>query len=115
MHGNADSTATDSTAQSVVKVSDEKAESETITVPFQSNKGVMNELSCYCYNGGFLTTESGERIAIFITNEDSEITCEKISFTEHYETIERAEDGNKPVYRRRKRSVCSRIVCVQII
>jgi len=96
MHGNADSTATDSTAQSAVKVSDEKAESETITVPFQSIKGVMNELSCYCYNGGFLTTESGERIAVCITNEDSEITCEKVSFTGHYETIERAADATSP-------------------
>jgi len=59
--------------------------SETITGSYRSIKGVMTDLSCYCYNSGYLTTESGELIPVCFPNDDTEIDYETVTFTGAYE------------------------------
>ena len=74
----------------------ENVKKETITGTFRSIKGVMNNLSCYCYNGGFVTTAEGTEISICLPNENAEIDCKTVELTGHYETITIEPDGNSP-------------------
>jgi len=54
---------------------------------FQSVKGVMNNLSCYCYNAGFLTLEDGSEFSICFKDGDIEINCTKLSVTGEFEIV----------------------------
>jgi hypothetical protein len=45
---------------------------------FRSVKGVKNVLSCYCYNSGYLTTDSGTVITLCFENDEISISCKKL-------------------------------------
>lgn len=68
----------------------------TIEGKFRSVKGVMDPLSCYCYNAGYLTTESGEKIDICIEDDDKNIVCENIVVTGYYTTKKNAPEDASP-------------------
>ena len=70
----------------------------SITGKFESKKGVMDKISCYCYNSGYLTTDKGDRIAICLEIKDHEtIKCkEKITFTGNYEERTHGDSKNNP-------------------
>lgn len=55
-----------------------------ISGTYSSIKGVKNKLSCYCYNGGYLITESGERIAVCFKDENIDINCERVEISGKY-------------------------------
>ena len=53
----------------------------TITGDFRSIQGVMDELSCYCFNGGYVTLESGEETAVCF-DKDAEVKgCNQIKLS----------------------------------
>lgn len=65
-------------------------EQRTVTGSFRSVSGVMNELSCYCSNGGYVTTVDGEEVAVCF-NEPVE-SCDKITVT-GYKTSKKIESN----------------------
>ena len=56
-------------------------EQKTITGSFRSMSGVMNELSCYCSNGGYVETADGIEIAVCFKSEEVVPSCDKITVT----------------------------------
>jgi hypothetical protein len=56
-------------------------EQKTITGSFRSVSGVMNELSCYCSNGGYVTTEDGSEVAVCFNADEEVPSCDKITVT----------------------------------
>lgn len=70
----------------------------TLTGKYKSLKGVMNNLSCYCYDVGYLTTEAGKRIAVcFKDIKSSEINCKnKLIVTGNFQTIKHNSGDNDP-------------------
>ncbi len=63
---------------------------------FRSIKGVMNSLSCYCYNGGNLTTADNQEIKICFENEDIDVNCEKVEIIGEYRTITKSSGAKDP-------------------
>ncbi len=53
---------------------------------FHSMRGVMNPLSCYCYNGGYLM-EDGQRIPLCFDKGEMEVECRKVKVQGFYKTI----------------------------
>lgn len=51
----------------------------TVTGSFRSVSGVMDELSCYCSNGGYVTTEDGAMVAVCF--DEPVESCDKITVT----------------------------------
>ncbi|MFN8714325.1 MAG: hypothetical protein ACK5Z2_15865 [Bacteroidota bacterium] len=71
------------------------AETVVVTGQFKSVQGVMDQLSCYTSNGGYITQASGERVAVSFTSE-AEITCATIEVKGHYITKTISGDANNP-------------------
>ena len=65
---------------------------------FRSIVGVMNPLSCYCSNGGYVTTKGGKQIPIcFKSVEHPKKECITIKVTDgHYKTVTRKADPKSP-------------------
>ncbi|KKP37328.1 hypothetical protein A2483_04545 [Candidatus Peregrinibacteria bacterium RIFOXYC2_FULL_33_13] len=53
---------------------------------FESIKGVMKPLSCYCYNSGYLTTGNKEKIPVCFEDKELDISCDQISIIGTYKT-----------------------------
>jgi hypothetical protein len=70
------------------------AETAVVTGQFKSVQGVMDQLSCYTSNGGYITQASGERVVSFKT--DAEITCATIEVKGHYIIKTISGDVNNP-------------------
>lgn len=51
---------------------------------FESVRGVMDSLSCYCFNAGYVETDDGEKISVCFDHFDEEINCENIHVTWNY-------------------------------
>ncbi len=62
---------------------------ETITGKLSSKKGVMNRISCYCFDSGYLTTPSGDIFAVcFKGVKSDDIKCfDNISLTGKFESV----------------------------
>lgn len=58
----------------------------TLTGTFKSKKGVMDKLSCYCYNCGYLTTADDKVIALCFEG-DEDIPNGNLTVTGNYETL----------------------------
>ena len=56
-------------------------EQRTLIGSFRSVSGVMNELSCYCSNGGYVTTEDGSEFAVCFNANEVVPSCDKITVT----------------------------------
>lgn len=63
---------------------------------FRSLKGVMNNLSCYCYNGGHLTLDSGEKINLCFEDENTDIQCQRIKVSGYYKTLTNHPEPTSP-------------------
>jgi len=59
-------------------------EKTTLKGRFKSVRGVMDPLSCYCYNAGYLITADNQEIPLCFPNDDEEISCENIEVTGFY-------------------------------
>lgn len=96
-----------STAQTAAKTktdskteASEKPKKETFTGDYQSSKGVMTPLSCYCNDGGTLTVSEDEKIKVcFDGMKEKPGSCQRISITGHYETLANEPEETSPCER----------------
>lgn len=56
----------------------------SVTGGFEDVSGVMNNLSCYCGNGGYITIKNNEKIAVCFENNEK-VTCTNITANGFYE------------------------------
>jgi hypothetical protein len=56
-------------------------EQTTITGSYRSVNGVMDNLSCYCSNGGYVKTANGTEIEVCFKSEDLVPSCDKLTVT----------------------------------
>ncbi len=65
---------------------------------YESFKGVMQPISCFCYETGYLTLENGEKIPICFDNlnTDKIVSNSKISVKGKYEILKHAFKENDP-------------------
>jgi hypothetical protein len=54
-----------------------KKQKVTIEGEFSSKRGVMHRLSCFCFDGGYITTESGDEIAVCFEKGELETAASK--------------------------------------
>lgn len=82
----------DDSGDSIEEVSQEPdaVDQRTVTGSFRSVSGVMDELSCYCSNGGYVTTEDDEMVAVCFDEEVE--SCPKITVT-GYRTSKKIESN----------------------
>lgn len=65
-------------------------QSQTLSGEYRSIMGVRNNLSCYCYNGGFLTLTNGESFNIcFDKLKIDKVESGTITVSGHFEDVER--------------------------
>ena len=70
---------------------------KSLSGQYHSKKGVKSPVSCYCFHGGYLTTEGGERIAVCFQDEKkSDIPCDTVSLQGYYETKSISPAANSP-------------------
>ncbi len=69
-------------------------ETQTIEGTFESKKGVMNIVSCFCHNSGYLKSKTGEEIPVCISDEKADVSCEKVKMTGEYVTITHEKENN---------------------
>ncbi|HLP54580.1 MAG TPA: hypothetical protein VK151_06115 [Fluviicola sp.] len=69
---------------------------ETLTGTYQSKRGVMTPLSCYCSNGGILTVGENEVKICFDKLGKEPQDCKTIIVTGHYETLSNDPDETSP-------------------
>jgi hypothetical protein len=62
---------------------------------FSSKKGVMDVLSCHCYNGGYLTDGSGKRVAVCF-DDNQNIACTNLTLTGFYTTHTNKPEPTSP-------------------
>ena len=63
-------------------------QNQTFSGNYSSVMGRMDPLSCYCYNGGYLTSENEEVVKICFDNMDiSKVKNGKITVSGHFEKI----------------------------
>lgn len=53
----------------------------TVTGSFRSVKGVMDKLSCYTSNGGYIKTAEGKTVAVSFKDSENVSSCDKITVT----------------------------------
>ena len=53
---------------------------------YSSVQGVMDSLSCYCFNAGYLTLENGRSVAVCFEDEKLNISCDKVVIEGKYKT-----------------------------
>jgi hypothetical protein len=63
---------------------------------YKSVIGVMDLLSCYCLNGGYLTTQDGKEIPICFENIEEEIECNYLVVEGNYITKKIDPDSTNP-------------------
>ena len=73
----------------------EKTETLTLKGTFKSTKGVMTALSCYCFNGGYLTDNNGQEVALCF-EDDKNIPCNRIAVTGYYTTQTNTPEPTSP-------------------
>ena len=66
----------------------------TLTGTFENKRGVMDPLSCFCFNCGYVTTAKGERVAVCIAEENFDINCKKALLKGKYVTVKQESDPN---------------------
>jgi hypothetical protein len=79
-----------------VKKSQSSEPTITLNGTFESQQGVMTTLSCYCFNGGFLTTATEKQIPICFENNSDNINCKMINVTGFYKTVKNTPEPTSP-------------------
>ena len=59
--------------------------SHTIRGEYKSVRGVMDPLSCYCFNAGYVTSDT-KRIPVCFKNDDEKISCKQLLVRGNYTT-----------------------------
>lgn len=67
----------------------------SITGEFESVRGVMNNLSCYCANGAYIIVGDSEKVPICF-EDDTEINCKNITVDGFYENKTINPSQNNP-------------------
>ena len=67
-------------------VTNNQKEETTLIGNYQSVRGVMDPLSCYCFNAGYLTTPDNDKILICFEKDDENINCENIQVMGSYQS-----------------------------
>jgi hypothetical protein len=83
-------------APTTPKAAIKKAKALTLRGAFTSTAGVMTTLSCYCGNGGTITTTAGKEIEVCFENAHAEITCTNIRVRGYYITKTNAPSPSSP-------------------
>lgn len=63
---------------------------------FRSVAGVMDPLSCYCFNGGYLLTSEGNEIAICLTDQMTLPECTSVRVTGSFNVQQRSSGPMDP-------------------
>ncbi len=76
----------------------DKMENITLKGKFQSLQGVMNDVSCYCFNVGYLTTQDGKEVVVcFDEIKDANISCSDILVvTGNYKLVKITPEPTSP-------------------
>lgn len=65
----------------------QNGELTTLKGVFRSSRAVKDPLSCFCFDGGYLTTSTGESFAICFDNLRSSPDCESIELSGNFSII----------------------------
>lgn len=68
----------------------------TVTGSFKSVKGVMDELSCYTSNGGYIKTADGTIIKVSFKENEAVFSCDKITVTGYMTSKSIEANGSCP-------------------
>jgi len=70
----------------------------TLVGTYESLQGVMNDISCYGYNIGYLTTKDNEIVICFdeMKNVDKVVCDKKLTVKGNYKTVKVEENFNSP-------------------
>ena len=83
--------------QNVSETDSNSLKQETLTGDYQSSRGVMTPLSCYCSDGGTLAVSEDEKIKVCFDKLDKKPeNCQKITVTGHYETLANDPEETSP-------------------
>ena len=63
---------------------------------FQSVAGMMDELNCYCSNGGYVISSSGKKLAVCFLEDQHPNNCSEIEVTGTYKTKHLETDPSSP-------------------
>lgn len=58
-----------------------------LTGTYSSKRGVMHRISCFCFNGGYLTLDNGDEVAVCFKDDNLDVDCERIEIKGNYKTI----------------------------
>lgn len=64
----------------------EPNDSFSLSGSYRSVQGVMDGLSCYCFNAGYLTLENGRSVAVCFEDEELNVSCDKVAVEGKYKT-----------------------------
>lgn len=76
-----------------VAAADENGVTRSVAGSYKSTMGVMDRFSCFCFNGGYITTASGERIPVCFEGNIKPVTCKNIEVKGTYKTKEIKDEG----------------------
>ena len=68
----------------------------TLKGTYESKQGVMVALSCYCGNGGYLTTSDCKNIPVCLESTDNVMDCKNIIVTGFYTTVKNNPEPTNP-------------------
>lgn len=68
----------------------------TIQGSYKSTKGIMTKLSCYCSNGGTITTESGKEFLICFSENIEVPNCDNLTVTGNFTMKELQSEESSP-------------------
>lgn len=71
-------------------------EQQTLTGSFRSVKGVMDKLSCYTSNGGYITLVDGSTVAVSFKDSEDVSSCDKITVTGYMTSRSIESNGSCP-------------------
>lgn len=76
----------------------QEKEELTITGKFTSKMGVMHNISCYCFNVGFIEVEGGDRVVVCFERMklEDKPRCGTIEVKGYYEKYTVEEDSKSP-------------------
>ncbi len=64
---------------------------------YDSKTGVMTDISCYCFQTGYFTTEEGDKIVICFEDGTEEVPCsENLRIVGYYENVKITPEYTSP-------------------
>jgi len=69
---------------------------QTFTGEYRSVKGIKDNLSCFCYNAGYLTLDDGSAISICFKDEETDLNCKSLQVSGIFDIYEVKPDDRNP-------------------